>query len=84
MLTYRVEPQYTDQAREARLQGAVRLQAVVRKDGSVDSVQVVQGLGMGLDEAAVAAVKQWRFQPATRNGEPVDLQITLAVTFNLR
>src|SRR5688572_17209095 len=75
VLTYQVEPQYTDQARQARLQGAVRLQAIVRSNGTVDSVQVLQGLGMGLDEAAVAAVRQWRFRPATRNGVPVDTTI---------
>jgi protein TonB len=84
VLISRVEPQYTDQARQAQLQGMVRVQAIVRKDGSVDSVQVIQGLGMGLDEAAVAAVRQWRFRPATREGEVVDYPITLSVNFNLR
>ncbi|HET9943111.1 MAG TPA: TonB family protein [Terriglobia bacterium] len=84
VLLSRVDPQYTDQARQARLSGAVRLTAVVRRDGTVDAVQVVQGLGMGLDEAAIAAVRQWRFRPATRNGEAVDSAISLAVTFNLK
>ena len=84
VITNRVEAQYTDQAREARVQGVVRLRAIVRRDGTVDSIQVIQGLGSGLDEAAIAAVRQWRFQPATRNGEAVDFFITLDMNFNLR
>jgi TonB family protein len=84
VLMSRVEPEYTNQAREARLQGTVRIQAMVRKDGTVDSIQVLQGLGMGLDEAAVAAIRQWRFRPATRDGEPVDYPVTLLVNFSLR
>jgi len=84
VVTYRVEAQYTDQARQARLEGSVRLQGIVRRDGTIDSIQVIQGLGMGLDEAAAAALKQWRFQPATRNGEPVDLQLSFTVNFSLK
>ena len=84
MITSRVEAEYTAQARQAGIQGVVRLRAIVRRDGTVDSVQVIQGLGSGLDDAAIAAVRQWRFQPATRNGEAVDYPITLDMNFNMR
>jgi protein TonB len=50
----------------------------------VDSVQIIQGLGSGLDEAAMAAIKQWRFQPATRNGEAVDVFINIDMNFSLQ
>ena len=83
VLLQKVDPQYTDQARQARLQGAVTLRGNVRRDGSVDSIQVLQGLGLGLDEAAVAALRQWRFQPATLNGQPVELTLTFTINFAL-
>lgn len=56
----------------------------MRRDGTVDSVQIIQGLGSGLDEAAMAAIKQWRFQPATRNGEAVDVFINIDMNFSLQ
>jgi TonB family protein len=83
-LLSQVQAQYTDVAREARLEGTVKLQATVQQDGTVTDIQVVQGLGMGLDEAAVAAVRQWRFRPATRNGEPVAARLGFDVNFRLR
>jgi TonB family protein len=83
-ITYQIQPGYTDEARQARIQGAVTVRGVVRKDGTFDSLQVVQGLGFGLDEAALAAAMQWRFRPATRNGEAVDFPLTAQITFNLR
>jgi protein TonB len=79
-----VQASYTDLAREARLEGTVKLQATVLQDGTLNDIQVVQGLGMGLDEAAVAAVRQWRFRPAMRNGEPVATRLGFEVNFRLR
>jgi TonB family protein len=79
-----VNAQYTDQAREARVQGVITLRAVVRKDGTVDSIQVIQGLGYGLDDAAIAALKQWRFRPAMLNEQPVDVTMSFTMSFNLR
>jgi TonB family protein len=84
VLLSQVQAQYTDLAREARLEGTVRLQGTVQQDGTINDIQVVQGLGMGLDEAAVAAVRQWRFRPAMRNGEPVATRLGFEVTFRLR
>jgi TonB family protein len=78
----RVEPQYTDAARQAKIQGTVVLRAVIRKDGTVDSVQVVQGLGYGLDESAASAMRRWKFLPATQNGEAIDFALTVEVGFS--
>ena len=64
--------------------GDVVLEIVVRRDGSVGDVSVLQGLGGGLDQRAVAAVRQWRFSPARRRGEAVDVVVEVAVEFTLR
>jgi len=77
------QPTYTNEARQARLEGTVTLQATVRKDGTVDDIVVTQGLGLGLDEQAIATLRQYRFRPATRNGQPVDARISLLVNFRL-
>jgi len=80
----RVEPQYSDLARKGRIEGTVVLEAIVKKDGSVDILRVVRGLGFGLDENAVKALKQWRFRPGMKNGDPVDVSLNIEVTFNFR
>lgn len=80
----RVEPQYSEEARKARYQGTVILEAIVRRDGTVDIQRVVRSLGFGLDENAIQALKQWRFRPGTRNGVPVDVSLNIEVNFNLR
>jgi len=79
----RVEPQYSEEARKARCHGTVVLEAVVKRDGTVDILRVVRGLGFGLDENAVQALKQWRFKPGTKN-VPVDVALNIEVNFNLR
>jgi TonB family protein len=80
----RVEPQYTDEARNVKASGTVVLEAIVRRDGSVDIRQVIHALGYGLDDSAVTAIKQWVFKPATKAGEPVDVALNIEVNFNLR
>ena len=80
----RVEPQYSEEARKARYQGTVILEAIVRRDGTVDIQRVVRSLGFGLDENAIQALKQWRFRPGMRNGVPVDVSLNIEVNFNLR
>jgi protein TonB len=80
----RVEPQYSEEARKARYQGTVVLEAIVRRDGTVDIQRVVRSLGFGLDENAIQALKQWRFRPGMRNGVPVDVSLNIEVNFNLR
>lgn len=83
-LIYRVDPEYSEEARKARFEGVVILEAIVRKDGGVDLVHVVRSVGLGLDQTAIEAVKQWRFRPATKNGAPVDVPVKVQVTFNIR
>jgi TonB family protein len=83
-LVREVKADYTDEARRRNLTGDVVLEIVVRRDGSVGDVTVLQGLGSGLDQRAIAAVRQWRFEPARRRGAPVDVIVEVAVEFTLR
>ncbi|MEX2661293.1 MAG: energy transducer TonB [Vicinamibacterales bacterium] len=79
-----VRPAYTEDARRGGIEGDVVLEIVVRSDGSVGDVKVLQGLGGGLNRTAVDAVRQWRFSPARRHGVPVDVMVEVAVAFKLR
>jgi TonB family protein len=83
-LVREVKAEYTDDARRRNITGDVLLEIVVRRDGSVGDIRVRQGLGGGLDERAVDAVRRWQFTPATRKGEPVDVLVEVAVEFTLR
>jgi TonB family protein len=82
----KVEPRYTEQARQARLEGSVILQVDVRSDGTVapDNIDVVQGLGLGLDEQAIEAVKQWIFKPAFKDGKPIGAAMATTVQVQFR
>ena len=82
-LIFRVEPDYTDAARKARHQGTVVLYAVVDSDGKVRDLRVVRALGLGLDEKALEAVKQWKFRPGMKDGRPVSVAASIEVTFRL-
>ena len=79
-----VKPDYTDEARRRSLTGDVVLEIVVKSDGRVGAVRIIHGLGAGLDQRAVEAVRQWRFSPARRFGTPVDVLVEVAVEFRLR
>ncbi|MEN3336920.1 MAG: periplasmic protein TonB [Acidobacteriota bacterium] len=79
-----VKPDYTDEARRRGVSGDVVLEIIVRKDGTVGDVKVLQGLGAGLNQRAIEAVRQWRFTPARRFGTPVDVVVEVAVEFKLR
>lgn len=82
--TYDPRPDYTEAARQARLQGSVILQIIVKADGKVDKdIKVLQGLGMGLDEQAVATMRKWRFNPALKDDRPVAVQIKVNMSFVL-
>jgi TonB family protein len=83
-LLHEVKPDYTDDARRRGVEGDVVLEIVVRHDGTVGNVRLVGRLGAGLDERAIAAVRQWRFKPATLRGTPVDVEVEVAVEFKLR
>lgn len=78
------QPQYTEIARKARIQGVVIVQAIIDKQGNVTNVKVLKGLPMGLSEQAVEAIKKWKFKPATLNGKPVDVYYNLTVNFRLQ
>jgi TonB family protein len=83
-ITSRVSPEYSEEARHARHEGSVILDAIVRSDGTVDVIRIVRELGYGLDEKAVEALGQWKFTPGNRNGEPVDVRLNVQVNFTLR
>lgn len=79
-----VKADYTEDARRSGVTGDVVLEIVVRRDGTVGDVKIVQGLAGGLNDRAVQAVRQWRFAPARRLGSPVDVVVEVAVEFKLR
>jgi protein TonB len=79
----RVQPEYTETARKARLSGVVVLEAIINKDGTVEQVRVLKGLPMGLSEKAEEAVKGWKFKPGTLGGQPVEVIFSLTVNFKL-
>ncbi len=83
-ILFKVDPQYSEEARKARYQGTVVLEAIVRRDGTVDILRVIRSLGFGLDENAIQALKKWKFRPGMRNGAPVDVALNIEVNFNLR
>jgi len=81
-----VKPGYTSDAMRARIQGIVRLQAIVSTDGSVSAARVIRSLDptFGLDQEALKTIKQWRFVPGTLAGRAVPVLIEVELTFTLR
>jgi periplasmic protein TonB len=79
-----VKADYTEEARQRGVSGAVVMEIVIRSDGSVGDVKILQGLAGGLNDRATQAVRQWRFAPAKRLGAPVDVIVEVAVEFKLR
>ena len=80
---FQVEPEYSEEARKAKYNGEVTLTVVVDATGRVKNVQVVRGVGMGLDEKAIEAVSKWKFKPGMKNGQPVAVMANIVVTFRL-
>jgi TonB family protein len=80
----RVVPQYPAMARRAGVAGSVVIRGIVRRDGSIDDVEVIKDLPYGLGDAARDAVRRWRFRPATFHGEPIDVYYTVTVNFRLQ
>jgi protein TonB len=83
VVTYKVEPTYTEEARRERISGIVILETLIDRTGAVKDVTVLKPLPAGLSEAAVDAVKQWTFKPGTINGEAVDVVFNLTVNFKI-
>lgn len=78
-----VDPEFTDAARQAKYEGSVSIQLIVDRQGNPQNIQVVRHLGMGLDEKAIEAVRQYKFQPAMFQGHPVPVQMIINVNFHL-
>lgn len=78
------QPLYTEEARQKRIQGVVILQTIIDAEGRVTRVEVLKGLPEGLSESAVEAVKQWRFEPAKVEGEPVPVYFNFTISFGLQ
>ncbi len=85
-VVHEVKPDYTREAMEAGIQGRMSLQAVVLESGLVGDVDIVDSLDTvyGLDEQAVKAIRQWQFEPGTKDGKPVAVQVEVEFTFKLK
>ena len=79
----RPTPGYTEEARRAQVEGAVKLSVVLDADGTVSTISVVRGLGYGLDERAIEAARQLRFVPAQKDGHRVSVRVFLEFKFTL-
>jgi protein TonB len=81
-LIYRVQPQYPQLARQARVQGVVVLRAVISREGKIENLQLVTGHPL-LVQSAMEAVRQWRYRPYVLNNEPVEVVTQVTVNFTL-
>jgi protein TonB len=80
---YQVDPEFSEEARKAKYQGTCTLMLVVDANGHPTNIRVASSLGMGLDEKAIEAVKNWRFEPSMKDGHPVRVEIAVEVEFHL-
>ena len=80
---FQPEPEFSEEARKAKAAGNVLVYLQVDENGRPQHVRVLRGIGMGLDEKAVAAVRQYRFKPAMKNGRPVAVEMNVDVTFQI-
>src|SRR6201999_2536982 len=79
----KVDPKYIQAAVEERVEGTVRLAAVIRRSGRVDSVELLKHLDARLDLSAQEALAKWEFEPAQRNGAPIDIDAVFEIPFRL-
>jgi TonB family protein len=77
------DPEYSEEARKAKYQGTCVLWLIVGPDGRPRDIKVARSLGLGLDQKAIEAVKNWKFEPAMKDGKPVAVQINVEVDFRL-
>ncbi len=82
-LIFKVDPEFSEEARRAKFMGVVLVNLIVDQQGRPENVHVLRGVGMGLDEKAVAAVKQYRFRPAKEGGKPVAVELNVEVNFQI-
>jgi TonB family protein len=78
-----VDPEFSEASRKAKYQGTMEVSLVVDRSGSVQNIRITSPLGMGLDEKKVEAVRQWKFQPGMKDGEPVAVKIAVEMDFHL-
>jgi TonB family protein len=77
------DPEYSEEARKAKLQGVCVLSIIVDPQGKPEDIKVARSLGMGLDEKAIEAVKRWKFKPAMKDGKPVAVAVNIQMVFRL-
>ena len=82
-ILYKVEPEYSEEARKAKFQGTVLLFVVVDEKGNPRDIKIIRPLGLGLDQKAVEAVEKWKFSPGKKDGKPVPVQAQIEVNFRL-
>ena len=81
---YKIAPAYTQEARQAIIEGDVVLRAIINEKGKAKTIRVIKPLGYGLDEKAMACLRKWRFQPAiTRDGRSYSVQRDVSIEFRL-
>ena len=80
---YSPEPEFSEEARKAKFQGVCTLALIVGVDGRPTNIRVQSSLGMGLDEKAIEAVRNWKFEPGKKDGHPVATEIAIEVEFHL-
>jgi protein TonB len=83
VLIYQVDPEFSEEARKAKFMGIVTVNLIVDAQGRPQNVHVIRGVGMGLDEKAVDAVKQYKFKPAMEAGKPVPVELNVEVNFQI-
>jgi protein TonB len=83
VLLSRKDPEYSEEARKAKFQGTVQLSILVNAAGQVTDINVLRSVGLGLDERAVEAVRQWKFRAGTVDGKSVAMRATVEVNFRL-
>jgi len=82
-ILYKVEPEYSEEARKAKFQGTVLLFVIVDEKGNPRDIKIIRPLGLGLDQKAVEAVEKWKFSPGKKDGKPVAVQAQIEVNFRL-
>lgn len=82
-LTHYVEPAFSPKSKEAYVEGIVKISTVVTTAGNPTKLQVLKGLNAEEDRTAIEAVQQWRFEPGTRKGQPVNVRVTVEISFHL-
>ena len=83
ILIYSVEPEFSEEARKAKFSGNVEVYLWVDENGNPSHIRVARGVGMGLDDKAVEAVRQYKFKPAMQNGKPVKVDLYIDVNFQI-